>query len=138
MRAAILMLCVCLGALAQTTTITGTITDPAGDPLSGSCNIQAVGDFGAASGWRVVGSVTVQFTGGSFSVSLAPTDSATPSGQYYKVSCAVPKQTVAGHVVGPLSWGPRYWLVPTNSAPLLRCGFEVQSALTVRCDCHIM
>jgi hypothetical protein len=28
----------------------------------------------------------------------------------------VPQQTVNGHVVGPYSWGPNYWLVPTNGA----------------------
>jgi hypothetical protein len=49
---------------------------------------------------------------------LAPTDSGTPSGQYYKVTCAVPKQTVNGHSVGPFSWGPRYWLVPTSASSL--------------------
>jgi hypothetical protein len=78
-----------------------------------------VGPFTAAAGWRVIGAPTVvTFSGGAFTASLAPTDSATPSGQYYKVTCAVPKQTVSGHSVGPFSWGPRYWLVPTSASSL--------------------
>ena len=114
-----LLLVLCLPAFAQTTTVTGTIRDPAGDPLAGSCSIQAVGPFTAAAGWRVIGAPTVvTFSGGAFTASLAPTDSATPSGQYYKVTCAVPKQTVNGHSVGPFSWGPRYWLVPTSASSL--------------------
>ena len=114
-----LLLALCVPAFAQTTTVTGTIRDPAGDPLAGSCSIQAVGPFTAAAGWRVIGAPTVvTFSGGSFSVGLAPTDSGTPSGQYYKVTCAVPKQTVNGHSVGPFSWGPRYWLVPTSASSL--------------------
>jgi hypothetical protein len=113
------LLVLCLPVFAQTTTVTGTIRDPAGDPLAGSCSIQAVGPFTAAAGWRVIGAPTVvTFSGGSFSVGLAPTDSGTPSGQYYKVTCAVPKQTVNGHSVGPFSWGPRYWLVPTSASSL--------------------
>jgi hypothetical protein len=114
-----LLLALCVPAFAQTTTVTGTIRDPAGDPLAGSCSIQAVGPFTAAAGWRVIGAPTVvTFSGGAFTASLAPTDSATPSGQYYKVTCAVPKQTVNGHSVGPFSWGPRYWLVPTSASSL--------------------
>jgi hypothetical protein len=46
-----LLLVLCLPAFAQTTTVTGTIRDPAGDPLAGSCSIQAVGPFTAAAGW---------------------------------------------------------------------------------------
>ena len=114
-----LLLALCVPAFAQTTTVTGTIRDPAGDPLAGSCSIQAVGPFTAAAGWRVIGAPTVvTFSGGAFTASLAPTDSGTPSGQYYKVTCAVPKQTVNGHSVGPFSWGPRYWLVPTSASSL--------------------
>lgn len=114
-----LLLSLCLPAFAQTTTITGTITDPAGDRLSGACSVQAVGPFTAASGWRVIGAPTVvKFSGGAFTTALAPTDSATPAGQYYKVTCSVPQQTVNGRLVGPFSWGPRYWLVPTNAEPL--------------------
>ena len=112
----IYLLLLCLPAFAQTTTITGTITDPAGDPLSGACSVQAVGPFTAASGWRVVAAPTVvRFSGGAFTTALAPTDSATPAGQCYKVTSSVPQQTVNGRSVGPYSWGPRYWLVPTNA-----------------------
>ena len=115
----ILLLLVAASAAAQTTTVTGTITDPAGDLLSGSCSIQAVGPFSAATGWRVTGvPMVVPFSGGSFSAALAPTDSATPSGQYYRVTCSVPNQTVSGRAVGQYSWGPRYWLVPTNTTAL--------------------
>jgi len=114
-----LLLLVAASAAAQTTTVTATITDPAGDLLSGSCSIQAVGPFSAATGWRVTGApMVVPFSGGSFSAALAPTDSATPSGQYYRVTCSVPNQTVSGRTVGPYSWGPRYWPVPTNSTTL--------------------
>jgi hypothetical protein len=110
-----LLLSLCLPVFAQTTTITGTITDPAGDLLSGSCSIQAVGPFTAASGWSVIGAPTVvRFSGGALTVPLVPTDSASPSTQYYKVTCAVPQQTVNGRLVGPYSWGPRYWVVPTS------------------------
>jgi hypothetical protein len=54
----------------------------------------------------VIGAPTVvTFSGGALSAALAPTDSAMPSGQYYKVTCAVPKQTVNGHSVGPFCRG---------------------------------
>lgn len=115
----ILLLAFSRCASAQTTTITATITDPMGDPLSGSCSIQGVGGFTAATGWHVIGAPTaVRFSGGAFSVSLAPTDSASPSSlvaQYYRVTCAVPLQIVGGHTIQPYSWGPRYWSVPTSS-----------------------
>ena len=118
-RIILLLLLAASAAAAQTTTVTGTITDPAGDLLSGSCSIQAVGPFSAATGWRVTGApMVVPFSGGSFSAALAPTDSATPSGQYYRVTCSVPNQTVSGRAVGQYSWGPRYWLVPTNTTAL--------------------
>jgi hypothetical protein len=117
--AAILLAVTTTVAAAQTTAVTGTITDPAGDMLSGSCTIQAVGPFSASNGWRVVGApMVVKFSGGAFTAALSPTDSATPSGQYYKVTCGVPQQVVGGRTVGPSSWGPRYWLVPTNAQAL--------------------
>ena len=47
MRTAILLLWSCAAA-AQTTTVTGTMTDAAGDLLSGSCSIQAIELFSAA------------------------------------------------------------------------------------------
>lgn len=119
MKTSVLFLLFSIGAIAQTTTVTGTITDPAGDLVNGSCSIQAWGPFSAAAGWRVVGvPMTVSFTAGAFSATLAPTDSATPAGQNYKVTCAVPRQVVTGRTVGPYSWGPRYWLVPTSGSPL--------------------
>ena len=128
---AVPLLAVTLCAAAQTTTITATITDPTGDLLSGSCSIQAVGSFTAATGWRVVGAPTVvRFSGGVFSVSLAPTDSASSSTlvtQYYRVTCAVPQQTVSGHVVEPYSWGPRYWSVPTSVTSLDIGAIELSS-----------
>jgi hypothetical protein len=106
-------------AAAQTTAITATFTDPMGDLLSGSCSIQGVGGFTAATGWRVIGAPTaVRFSGGAFSVSLVPTDSASSSSlavQYYRVTCAVPLQIAGGHTIQPYSWGPRYWSVPTSS-----------------------
>lgn len=60
----------------------------------------------------------VKFTAGVFSVNLTPTDTATPIGQYYRVTCSVPLQTVAGRSSGPATWGPRYWIVPTSGSPL--------------------
>jgi len=116
-------------SLAQTTTVQGTITDPSGDKVNGTCSIQAVAPFSAAAGWRVVGApVVVPFAAGAFSAPLAPTDTATPQGQYYKVECAVPSQTTAtGYAVGPFSWGPRYWLVPTSPKPLDISAVEVSS-----------
>ena len=118
MKTLVLLICtVC--AVAQTTTVTASVRDPAGDPLGGSCAVQAAQQFTAAAGWQVIGApMTVPFTAGVFSASLAPTDTATPTGQYYKVTCAVPKQTVNGRSVGPYSFGPAYWLVPTSSTPL--------------------
>ena len=106
-------------AFAQTTTVTGTITDAAGDRLTGTCSVTPVEPFTAAAGWRVAGTpVVFAFSNGSFSAALAPTDSASPTGQYYQVECAAPQQTINGNVVGPASWGPRYWLVPTSTTPL--------------------
>jgi hypothetical protein len=95
------------------------MADAAGDMVSGSCAIQAVGAFETVNGWRVIGApMTVQFTAGAFTASLAPTDSVTPSGQYYKVTCAVPRQTVSGRLVAAYRWGPEIWLVPTRSSPV--------------------
>jgi len=116
-------------ARAQTTTVQGTITDPAGDKVNGTCSIQAVAPFSARTGWRIVGApMVVPFTAGAFSAALVPTDTATPQGQYYQVECAVPSQTTAnGYTVGPFSWGPRYWLVPTSSTALDISAVEVTS-----------
>ena len=98
------------GAMNAATTVTGTLKDAAGGLLSGSCSIQAVGPFAAAAGWRVIGvPYTSTFTAGAFSVSLTPTDSATPSGQYYRVTCTA--RNAAGNTK---SWGPEIWLVPTS------------------------
>jgi hypothetical protein len=119
MKTWVLFLLLSIAAIAQTTTVTGTITDPGGDLISGQCSIQAVGPFTAIAGWRVVGApMTVSFTAGAFSASLAPTDSASPEGQNYKVTCAVPRQIVSGRTIERYSWGPRYWLVPTSGSPL--------------------
>lgn len=120
MRSALLsFFCFALGAQTSTTTVSGTITDAAGDLLSGSCAIHAVGPFSAATGWRVIGAtVTVKFTNGQFLANVIPTDSATPAGQYYKVTCSIPDQTVNGHIITKFSWGPRYWLVPTNAGSI--------------------
>jgi hypothetical protein len=96
-------------AVAQTT-VTGTITDAGGTRLNGSCTIQAVGQFKAATGWQVVGSpYTVPFTAGAFSVSLVPTDTATPAG-YYKMACVA--RLASG---GTYNWGPKILLIPTSA-----------------------
>lgn len=101
------------------TTITGTITDPAGDLVSGACVIQSVSPFTSAEGWRVTGApMSVKFVAGALSATLAETDTATPSGQYYRVTCSVPQQIVNGRSVGAFSWGPRYWIVPTSADAL--------------------
>lgn len=105
-----------VSALGQTT-VRATFRSPTGDLVSGYCTIQAIGSF-TSSSYRIVGSpVTVSFTAGSFSVSLTPTDTATPSGQYYKTTCQVRSQTVNGHGVGPYGWD-EIWLVPTSAVPL--------------------
>jgi hypothetical protein len=122
---ALLALSLCARA---TTTVTATITAPTGDLVSGSCSIQAIGPF-TSGAYRVVGApVVVKFTAGVFSAALTPTDSATPSGQYYKVTCSVPSQTVNGRSVGPFSWGPKIWLVPTSATPLDIGAVEVSTA----------
>jgi hypothetical protein len=125
-----LLLALAVGATAQTTTtVTGTMTSPAGDMLAGSCSIQAVASFTAAAGWRVIGTpMLVRFTGGAFTATLAPTDGSAPA--YYRVSCAVPQQMVGGHSVGPFSWGPRYWVVPTSSTSVDIGTVEMTSAPT--------
>jgi len=103
-----------MGAAAATT-VRGTIADAGGNLLSGSCTFQTVAPFTAGvNGWRVVGvPFTVYFTRGDFVASLIPTDSAVPSGQYYRVNCSA--RSVAGT---PKTWGPEIWLVPTSATDL--------------------
>jgi hypothetical protein len=130
MRKSLPLFLLFIAAIAQAaeTTVTGTITDPAGDLVSGSCTIQAVEPFSATNGWRVVGApTTVYFSGGAFSASLVPTDTATPAGQYYKVTCAVPRQTISGRLISGYSWGPVYWLVPTSATSLDISAVEISS-----------
>jgi hypothetical protein len=116
MRLAILLLAA-LPVLANTT-VTGIITVPTGELVSGSCSLQALGPF-TSGAYRIVGApVVVPFTAGAFAAALTPTDSATPAGQYYKTSCQVPAQRVAGRSIGPYTWGPKYWIVPTSATAL--------------------
>lgn len=103
------------------TQVTATYQTPAGDLLTGTCTIQPVGPWTPTAGAqvRIVGPpVIVGFADGVFSVRLAPTDSATPSGQYYIVNCQVPKQRLNGHTISAYTWGPKYWLVPTSGTAL--------------------
>jgi len=96
----LLLAAAALCAQAQTV-VTGTITVPTGDRVSGSCSFQAIGSFTSGT-YRVVGApVTVKFVAGELSVTLDPTDVATPNGQYYKAFCTVPAQTVSGRTIGP-------------------------------------
>lgn len=113
------------------TTVNGTIMTAAGELLSGSCSIQAIEPFTDATGFRVVGvPVRVPFTTGTFTVNLTPTDTATPAGQYYRVMCQAPLQTVGGRTVGPATWGPKYWIVPTSGTALDIKLVEVSTAPT--------
>jgi hypothetical protein len=101
----------CCAIAAAQTTVTGTITDAGGTRLNGSCTIQAVGQFKAATGWQVVGSpYTVPFTVGALSAVLVPTDTATPAGQYYKMACVA--RLASG---GTYNWGPKILLIPTSA-----------------------
>lgn len=113
------------------TLVTGSIKVASGDVATGSCSIQATTPWTAAGGARIVGApVLVRFTAGVFSVNLEPTDTASPAGQYYRVMCAVPLQTVSGRSVGPFTWGPRYWLVPTSPATTTIGAVELSTAPT--------
>jgi len=119
-RLAILALAGGISTLYGQTTITGTISVPTyNDPVSGTCTITAFG-FEAATHVQVWGvPVQVNFTAGALRVTLQPTDTATPAGQYYTVRCSVPLQVINGHRIGP--WNdpkPRYWLVPSSPSTL--------------------
>jgi hypothetical protein len=125
----ILLICTVCAGLAQTTTVTGSIRDPAGDLVSGSCAFQAAELFSSGAGWTVIGApMTVPFAAGALAVALAPTDTATPSGQYYKMTCGVPRQSLPVGSVGPYSFGPTYLLVPTSGSPLDIGTLEVSPA----------
>ncbi|MBZ5621468.1 MAG: hypothetical protein LAQ69_22490 [Acidobacteriia bacterium] len=120
-------------AAGPTTTVTAMMTSPAGDLISGSCVVQAVAPFtAAATGYRVIGvPITVPFARGVFSVAVAPTDTATPAGQGYKVTCAVPRQILGGRSVGPYAWGPSCWHIPTSAGSLDVGAVEVAPSLCV-------
>lgn len=122
-----------LAALAQLTTVTGTLSDAMGavsPKLTATMSFRPGATFTSSSGWVVPGSIprTVPVTNGAFSVGLVPTANGWPV-TYYEVRAAIPLQTAAGVscagnmsliaagacVVGPLEWGPVYLSVP--SAP---------------------
>jgi hypothetical protein len=105
------------------TTVTGTLVTPTGDLLTGECSIQSSGPFTTGS-QRVTGTpVVVAFTSGKLSVSLFPT----PTNWWYNATCSAPLQMVNGRQVGPYSWGPKYWVVPTSSTPVDISAVEVSS-----------
>jgi hypothetical protein len=115
-------------SFASTTTVTGYIVSPLGDPLTGNCTLQAIGPWTTNdTTWRVVGPPTAfKFTAGVFSIVTVPTDSATPSGQYYRINCYVPRQTNADHSVAAYSWS-RFWLVPVSGSPVDISSVEIDA-----------
>lgn len=128
MQRVVLLLFLC--ALAHSaTTVAGTIKAPTGESVSGSCSIQALG-FNAAGGTYVIGAPTiVKFTVGAFTAALQPTDAATPSGQYYRVTCTIPAQTVGTREIrGYTDARARTWVVPTSGSTLTIADVEVVDA----------
>lgn len=105
---------------ASATIVNGTIASPiVGINLSGTCSIQAITAPFNSGQYTIVGSpVVVPFNLGVFTANLVPTDSATPLGQYYRVTCQSPAQTVNGQKIQAFSWGPQFWLVPTSLTPV--------------------
>src|SRR5438270_3715952 len=82
--------------------------DASGRLIDGGCSITPIGEFVAPSTWRIAGvPVYYAIKRGVFAASLIPTDTATPSGQYYTVSCVINSVT-----------RPSIWLVPTTGATL--------------------
>lgn len=76
-----------IGGVKAGTTITDTITDASGRPVSGSVTFTPVGPFQGQSGWVSRGSVSARIkSDGTFTVTLEPTDTATANGQYYTVA----------------------------------------------------
>ena len=106
-------------ALAQMTTVTGSIAGPTEDPLNWTCSIQAAAPF-SASGYRIIGApIQVKFTAGILRVKLLPTDTVTsPPGMYYRVQCSAPLQTINGRSAGPYTSPTWTWTVPTSSSPV--------------------
>jgi hypothetical protein len=115
-----LVITLACGLHAQTTPTTVIATRVTGsqEHLSGSCSIQAVTSVSATGGERVEPVPTVvKFTNGAFTVSLIPTDTTTGP-TYYRVTCTAPLQTIGGRQVGPATWGPNKWFVPTSATPV--------------------
>jgi hypothetical protein len=101
-----------LALFAQTplTTVTHTIYDAVGQPVTGSCTLRlASGRARGAAGGEIVGEpVTVRFTNGAFSAQVVPTDTQTPSMQYYSINCS-----------GTRGWSKSgAWIVPTSVSPV--------------------
>jgi len=108
-----------IGAFAQMTTVTGKLAVPTEDLLNGTCSIQAAASFSSGSGYRILGApVVVKFQNGILKVQLAPTDTVSPPGMYYRVQCTAPLQAINGHSAGPWTSPVWTWNVPTSSSPV--------------------
>lgn len=115
---------------ADATIVTGTIgTAVMGVYPSGTCSFQAISSFTSAGGYSIIGApVAVAFNGGYLNVNLVPTDTATPTGQYYRMTCTVPSQKVQGQQVSQYTVGPQFLLIPTSSNPVTLPSVTVPSA----------
>ena len=135
MRSLLFLLGSSLSLFGQPTTVTGTVTAPTGDRADGRCVIRAEIPFRAASGTYVFGlPVFAPISNGALSVGLIPTDTGTPSNACYRMVCSIPQQVRNSHVVGPYTWGPVYFYVPTG-APVDISSVEITPNPNARNPC---
>ena len=124
---AVLALLTCASAtFAQhmaTTTIADALYNPDGSPASGEIIIRANQTFRTADGYTVVAG-TKYFanlgTGGTFSIAIAPTTTATPAGSSYTAV-----------YVTALSETTQLWIVPPSSSPLNLSQVQIAPAATL-------
>jgi hypothetical protein len=96
-------------------TVSGTITDGSGNPITGSCSIVPFRPFTSGSDSQISGVPYIAtITAGRFVAALAPPTDAQAAGQYYSMKCT---GSTASGARG--SWGPQFLLIPASSAPLV-------------------
>jgi hypothetical protein len=96
------------GLWAQLTTVTDTLKDAQGKPISGQVQIEW-GEFTTAAGVHVgAGRSFVPIEKGAFTTALQPTDTATPAGQTYTVTYSVSNYTR----------NPEKWRICTSASPI--------------------